>query len=154
MDSLVYFHPKYMSLSSPHPLWTTAGSSPTQVSMASVQSLMLSGRYRTEGLCSHWSSNPNGYCRSSSACNTFEDITHILQHCRALAGTRERLTTFTISYCEDKPDVKFLVDTFCSPQRRHFCQFLLDCSVLPEVINSVQLHGQDILHHLFCINHM
>ena len=94
-----------------------AGSSPTQVSMSSVQSLMLSGRYRTEGLCSHWSSNPNGYCRSSSACNTFKDINHILQHCRALAGTRERLSAFTSSYCEDKPEVKFLVDTFCSPQR-------------------------------------
>ena len=127
MESLVYFHPKYMSLSSPHPLWTTAGSSPTQVSMASVQSLMLSGRYRTEGLCSHWSSNPNGYCRSSSSCNTFEDISHILQHCRALAGTRERLSAITSSYCEDKPEVKFLVDTFCSPQRRHFCQFLFLC---------------------------
>jgi hypothetical protein len=154
MDSLVYFHPKYMSLSSPHPLWTTAGSSPTQVSMASVQSLMLSGRYRTEGLCSHWSSNPNGYCRSSSSCNTFEDISHILQHCRALAGTRERLSAFTSSYCEDKPEVKFLLDTFCSPQRRHFCQFLLDCSVLPEVINSVQHHGRPILHHLFSISRM
>ena len=154
MDSLLYFHPKYMSLSSPHPLWTTAGSSPTQVSMASVQSVMLSGRYRTEGLCSHWSSNPDGFCRSSSSCNTFEDITHILQNCRALAGTREKLSVFTHSYCEDKPDVKTIIDTFCSPQRRHFCQFLLDCSVLPEVINSVQLHGQSILHHLFCISRM
>ena len=155
MDSLLFFHPKYMSLSSPHPLWTTAGSSPTQVSMASVQSLMLSGRYRTEGLCSHWSSNPDGFCRSSSSCNnTFEDITHILQDCLALAVTREKLSAFTTSYCEGKPEVKKLIDVFCSPQRRHYCQFLLDCSVLPEVINAVQLHGQDILHHLFTISRM
>ena len=61
---------------------------------------------------------------------------------------------FTTSYCEGKPEVKKLIDVFCSPQRRHYCQFLLDCSVLPEVINAVQLHGQDILHHLFTISRM
>ena len=154
MDSLLYFHPEYMSLSSPHPLWTTAGSSPTMVTMASVQSVMLSGRYRTEGLCSHWSNNPNGYCKSSSSCNTFEDITHILQHCSALDSPRERLSAFTSSNCEDKPELKLIVDTFCSPQRRHFCQFLLDFSVLPEVVKSVQLHGQEFLHHLFNITRM
>ena len=43
--SLSYFKPRFMSLSSPHPLWTTAGSSPAIVSMATIQAQMISGRY-------------------------------------------------------------------------------------------------------------
>ena len=51
--SLEFFKPSFMSLTSSHPMFTTAGSSPAKVAMALVQSVMLSGRYRTEGLCSH-----------------------------------------------------------------------------------------------------
>ena len=54
MSSLTFFHPQYMSLSRPHPLLSSAGSSPSKVSMASVQALMLSGRYRTQSLMRHW----------------------------------------------------------------------------------------------------
>ena len=44
LPSLEFFHPSYMSLSAPHPLWRTAGSSPTKVVMATVQARFLSGR--------------------------------------------------------------------------------------------------------------
>ena len=58
LDSLIFFNPKYMSLSTPHPIWTTAGS-PFEVSKAVVSARMLSGRYRTDRLARHWSnSNP------------------------------------------------------------------------------------------------
>ena len=49
-SSLEYFKPRYISLTSPHPLWTTAGSSPANVSMASIQAQMVSGWYRCEAL--------------------------------------------------------------------------------------------------------
>ena len=62
LPSLKYFHPHYYSLSSPHPLWTTAGSSPYEVKKAVVQARMLSGRYRTEMLRRHWSENKEGHC--------------------------------------------------------------------------------------------
>ena len=42
-SSLMFFHPEYYSLTKPHPLWTTAGSDPYQVTMATVQAAMLSG---------------------------------------------------------------------------------------------------------------
>ena len=62
LSSLTYFRPDYMSLCKPHPLWRTAGSSPAKVTKATVQALLLSGRYRTEGLMKHWSSNKSGFC--------------------------------------------------------------------------------------------
>jgi hypothetical protein len=104
LDSLVFFDPSFMSLTKPHPIWTTAGSSPAKVAMASVQAKMISGRFRTELLCSHWL---------------------------------------------NLPVIKKIALEFCSPTSPHFCQFLLDCSVLPPVILAVQEHGINILDQLF-----
>ena len=63
LDSLAFFKPSFISLSTPHPIWTTAGS-PFEVSKAVITTRMLSGRYRTDKLMSNWSnSNPAGLCR-------------------------------------------------------------------------------------------
>ena len=62
LSSLGFFHPEYMSLNKPHPIWSSAWSSPSEVSMALVQATMLSGRYRTEALASHWSPTSTGCC--------------------------------------------------------------------------------------------
>ena len=64
--SLIFFKPHFMSLHSPHPLWLTAGSNPYEENKTTVQARMLSGRYRTEALCSHWSSNTEGLCLLTS----------------------------------------------------------------------------------------
>ena len=53
LPSLQYFNPTFMSLMSPHPIWTTAGSSPTKVAMATQQARLLTLRYCLEALCSH-----------------------------------------------------------------------------------------------------
>ena len=42
------FSSRCMSLTTPHPLWTTAGGSPNNVCMAKCQAIMLSVRYRTQ----------------------------------------------------------------------------------------------------------
>ena len=48
LPSLKSFNPSFMSLTAPHPLWWTAGSSPSKVAMATtIQAQMISGRYRT-----------------------------------------------------------------------------------------------------------
>ena len=141
-----------MSLSSPHPLWTTAGPSSSKVAMASVQSQMVSGRYRTEGLCRHWSmKNKEGHCLLSAACtNTVEDIPHILLHCAGLNEIRAKLSLFTINYCKSIPAViSNLILSLSLPSNPNFCQFIFDCSVLPAVIQAHQLYGDDVLHHAF-----
>ena len=151
LPSLEFFQPSFMSLTRTHPIWSTAGASPTKVVMATAQAQFLSGRLRTEAMCRHWSSNTQGICMLSPDCNTREDITHILKNCIALNPTREKLNTFTQSYCASHPVIASLVLSYCRVECRLFCQFLLDCSVLPEVIAAVQLHGQIVLQRLFDI---
>ena len=55
LSSLTYFSPAFMLLSRLHPIWSTAGSSPANISMTTVQCRMLSRRYRTQLLSRHWS---------------------------------------------------------------------------------------------------
>ena len=140
-----------MSLTKTHPIWTTAGSSPSKVVMATVQSILASGRFRTEALCSHWSNNSSGFCKLSETCQTDEDVTHFLKHCCALQSTRKKLLIFTKSYCLTNPQVDAIVAKYCNPDSRLYCQFLIDCSVLPEVSSAVQQQGTDILTHLYNI---
>ena len=47
LPSLSMFRAECMSLANPHPIWTSAGSSPYEIRKATVQARMLSGRYRT-----------------------------------------------------------------------------------------------------------
>ena len=61
------------------------------------------------------------------------------------------MATFTSSYINSHPVVATIVRQYCYPDCRLFCQFLLDCSALPEVIAAVQQHGNVILEHLFNI---
>ena len=69
--------------------------------------------------------------------------------CQSLASTRERLAKFTISYAKANPIVEELLLNFTNPFSPHYSQFLVDCSVIPQVISQAQEHGNIILYHLF-----
>ena len=132
--TLVSLFQTYMSLTTPHPIWTTAGSSPANVAMATVQAVMVSGRYRTEALCSHWSQNRKGMCLLSKDCNdVLEDLTHILQICPGLSRFRQNLNKFTQEYSEklENPDIQVVLLEHCNVSHPLFKDFLLDCSSLP-----------------------
>ena len=149
LSSLAFFHPEYMRLDKPHPIWTSAGSSPSKVSMAQIQATMISGRYRTEALASHWSSTSTGCCLLSPQCaDTKEDLHHVLQICPAMNQTRSNLQNFTKTYVSRKMLPETLADLildYCSPSNDFFCQFLLDCTALPSVIVLVQTLGPSVL---------
>ena len=150
LKSLKFFRPEYMSLSKPHPIFSSAGSSPSKVSMSLIQAKMLSGRYRCEALLKHWKSTSNGKCNLSRLCDSEEDVQHILQHCTALEPTRRKLQAFTEAKLESFPsEIQNIIKTYCVPSSVQFCDFLLDCSVLPLVISSAQPLGDDVLHTLF-----
>ena len=153
-SSLTFFHPRYMSLTSPHPLWTSAGSSPANIAMATTQARMLSGRYKSERLCRHWSKNKNGFCLLSPECSrTVEDIPHILRDCEALRETRDNLVNYTIEYCKSIPNyISELLMTLTDISSPTFCQFLLDCSVVPSVIRAAQIYDSvTVYHHVFTV---
>ena len=148
--SLTFFRPSFMSLTRPHPIWTSAGSSPSKIAMATVQAKMCSGRYRTESLCSHWSKNRNGFCLMSPTCSTtIEDLPHILSSCGALNSARIKLMKFTREYSQTIPSIAHLITNLCTPSSPDFCQFLIDCSTIPAVILATQTQGPKVLHHLF-----
>ena len=154
MTSLTFFKPQYMSLSSPHPLWLTTGSNPYEVNKATIQARMLSGRYRTEELRSHWSANTEGACllASCTGLNTLEDIAHILLECESLRGIRTRIERFCTQYISTHRDIFNIVnDFFMSDNRNDKTQFLLDCSSSPEVIACHQILGNQVLNDLFYI---
>ena len=54
LSSLEYFKPNFMSLLVPHPIWSTCGSNPYEISKAIIQAKMLSGRYRSDRLLRHF----------------------------------------------------------------------------------------------------
>ena len=62
LTSLRYLKPEFISLTSPHPIFTTLNGNPYQTKKAKIQSRFLSGRYRTEKLCRFWSKNAAGIC--------------------------------------------------------------------------------------------
>ena len=151
LKSLQYFKPHYMSLTTPHPSIASAGPSPYEVSKALVQVLFLSGRYRTEKLCRFWSNNPNGYCLGPLCRerSVVEDEEHILLQCRSLATTRQNLLEFTMSYARLYPFISETLLRLTNPNHPQFTQFIIDCSVIPEVIALTQTFGQIVLNHLF-----
>ena len=152
--SLKFFKPSYMSLAKPHPLLTTAGPSPYEVTKARVQVLFLSGRYRTELLCSKWSPNTGGFCQTPMCLGKHisEDIEHILLKCRSLDKVRERLVKFTLNYSLSVPFLSDILLTMTQPTHTQFLKFLLDCSAIPEVIFRKQVLGDIVLHHLFKVS--
>ena len=64
LNFLSFFKPEFHSLQHPHPILWTAYPNPYEVAKAVVQCRMLSGRYRTELLAKHWSSNKHGFCQA------------------------------------------------------------------------------------------
>ena len=144
-----------MSLVNPHPLWTTASYNPYETSKAIVQARMLSGRYRTESLCRFWSSNPEGVCLlplCRTSCST-EDLTHILITCQSLSESRMKLYRMFADFACRNPPIFEIVNNFLTSQNTTYqTQFLLDCSILPEVIRLRQAYGSDVIEGLFYLS--
>ena len=139
LRSLAYFKPGFMSLVRPHVLWSSASNSPYKVSMATVQAQLLSGRYRLGNLTKHWVKHYDGHCLLSPECSqTLEDVPHFLQLCPGLSAVRRELNSFTEQYSlkmiEFPAAATLLLKLTCS-KNPSFCQFLLDCSTLPDVIS-------------------
>ena len=154
LSSLTHFKPAFMSLTRPHRIYSTAGASPYEVTKACIQGVFLSGRYRTELLCRHWSSNTEGYCQLPlcSGMGFVEDIDHIFIHCNSLSLTRERLSMFTQKYAMNVPSLSSCILKLTTPNHPQYTQFLIDCSTIPEVICLAQQLGEYVYDHFFKIS--
>ena len=147
LPSLTYFKPEFMSLKTPHPIWSTTGGNPYEVSKAIQQARFLSGRYRSESLVRHWSKNKDGFCNSTTCTNKVETIEHILIECGAYSDCKRYLYSLWLSTAN--PVVRKLVLEALTSETCYLLQFILDCSVLPSVIVATQRHGFSVLKELF-----
>ena len=148
LSSLVHFKPEYMSLIKPHPIWSTAGNNPYEISKAIQQVRFLSGRYRSQSLVSHWSPNGDGSCLSPTCKEEKETTEHILLDCKAYNDCKSRLYSLWLS--AKIPEVHELLLEALTSERAYLLQFILDCSVLPQVIRANQAkNGDFILNELF-----
>ena len=147
LPSLPHFFPHFMSLTDPHPLCTSAGANPYEVSKAVQQARLLSGRYRTENLCRHWSSNRNGWCMSGTCQEQVETVEHMIVVCKAYQEVREQHFSMWLSHPD--PVVRQLLSRAVGGTPTYLTQFILDCSVLPEVIVATQENGSEVLIPLF-----
>ena len=152
LKSLTFFHPNFMSLVAPHPIWSTAGNSPYKIAMATVQAKMLSGRYRSGALTRHWDSSP-GFCTLSTDCQgSLDDLLHILVQCPALQHVRSCLINFTNNFISTLPMcIRSLLRQKCDVSNPSFLPFILDCSTDPEVILLCQRTDYKVLEDLFSV---
>ena len=145
LPSLLYFKPQFMSLSAPHPLWSTCGSNSYEICKAIIQAKMLSGRYRTDQFVRHFTDN-DGSCATCES-NVPGDIVHFLLTCPAFKNTRDRLLQNLETNSDISDKVKTLIKN--ALQTTHTAsQLLLDPSVLPSAISLKQTKEPLILPHL------
>ena len=151
LSSLKYFKPQFYSLTRPHPIWTYAGTNPYEVEKAVVQAKMLSGRYRCEKLRRHWSSNTGGYCELEPCVsnNIVGSLEHMLLDCEGLSDSRAGVLSLWRDKLADQPNILSVVMKYTVSEPTNTMQFLLDCSVLPSVIQLSQSDGSDALNLIF-----
>ena len=150
LQSLTFFKPNFYSLSKPHPVWSCAGANPYEVRKATVQAQMLSGRYRSCWLSRHWSGE-SGMC-SLPTCRlepTPGTLVHILTECPDLQPARQRVCDLWAEYLADKPHLLSIATKYITEgSQTSQVQFLLDCSVMPEVISLCQDKVEGVLDSL------
>ena len=140
LPSLTFFNPAFMSLSTPHPIWTSA-SSPYEVSKATIAARMLSGRYRTDQLSRHWThDNPDGLCRLPGCVNHEGSLTHILLHCPALSESRHNMIKLWSAFMVSRPILLPIIHKYTIAEPTLHTQLLLDPSCLPLVISTEKAH--------------
>ena len=146
LTSLSYFHPEYMSLLRPHPLFSSCGENSFEVAKSLTVSRMISGRYRSDQLLSHFDKNEDQRCR---LCLTSTgNIEHLLLDCSALSDVRNTQLQSISNRTDFCQDSVFLILNYREKSASAFIQLLLDCSVLPEVIVANQ-NGQNVMHDIF-----
>ena len=138
--SLKYFKPKYMSLSKPHPMYEHAVTS-YQVNKCVTVARLLSGRFRTRSLLRHfYPDKVSGLCELCF--EEYEDIPHIiLPKCTILKDKVATLYTFaqdTLANCKAAAHI-FENIVISGRDDNLKVQFLLDPSVIPQVITATQI---------------
>ena len=153
LSSLRFLKSDFMSLTQPHPIWSSLpGHNPYEVQAARVQALLLVGKYRNEKSVRFWSGNSSGFCRLPSCLGSeiIESRTHFLLQCATFYEKRRRLMHISSLLLADMPLLTPIIHEYLyEGDLDTQVQFLIDCSVMPLVISACQQFGEIIHKSLF-----
>ena len=149
--SLTYFNPSFMSLCTPHPVWTPSSTNAFETNKTRLQTSLLSGRYKSDYLSRHWvKENPDGLCVLCPGKHLLGTIEHLLVSCDTLFSTRQNITQYWFRFSSEDDALRKLLTAKLAANTTELVQFLLDPSVVPEVISGCQrqLYNLDELYKL------
>ena len=141
LKSLKYFKPELYSLRKPHYMWCTAASNPYECSKSTLLARMVSGRYRSDMLCRHWSSNRTGSCRAPTCSGIPGTLEHLLVSCPALGTTRERLYQMWLERTVMFPGLHQSIRNILEADPTDIVQFILEPLAFPLILADYQTHG-------------
>ena len=149
LSSLSYFALRNHSLNTPSLIWSTATSSSFECRKASIMARMVSGRFRTEYMARHWSSNKLGYCMAETCLQTIGSLQHLLIDCPALSDVRQRMWTMIFDKTVQYPALfQFLLELEKSSPELQM-QFFLDPTAIPAILEVWELFGQQAVDHVY-----
>ena len=142
LKSLRYFKPEFMSLTNPHPIWTSCNANPWQVHKAVTACRMLSGRYLTDQLQRHWTHNKAGMCLLPLCLSPSEgSLEHILLHCTSLHSVHQKMYNLCHKVSQESEELSTIINTIILSGDQLLVQLILDCTVLPDVIKTTATCG-------------
>ena len=118
---------------------------------AVIQAKMLSGRYVTDQLSRHWTTNVAGIC-SLPGCSGKDlgSLEHLLLSCPSLNDTRSRIVELWLSVADTQTVFRDIILSVMYDQDvETVIQFLLDCSCFPAVVSLIQRFGSQYVFPLF-----
>ena len=111
---------------------------------------LLSGRYRSDKLLSHFSSSNSPKCQlECDEPDAVGDLHHFLLKCSALSARRSVLFDYWDVIVSNNPTCIDIIRSIKVGSDEQLLQFLLDCSTVPEVISLAQIHGDGVYASLF-----
>ena len=145
MSSLKYFKPELYSITRPHYMWTTTASRPFESAKSTIWARMLSGRYRTEMFCRHFSSNKEGFCAAPCCTRVPGSLEHLLATCPALAATREKLFTIILSETVMFPTLHSCLKDIFSADESTITSFFLEPLTFPDIMHDATTIGYQFI---------
>jgi hypothetical protein len=148
LGSLKYFKPELYSLTKTHYMWTAAASRPFECSKSTILCRMASGRYRTEVLSRHWSTNKAGHCRAPTCQQIPGTLEHLLVACHGLTDTRERMYQMWLEKSVMFPVLHSTIREVLVSVEELKVQFIMEPLAFPQLLSAYKLHGQVFINQL------
>ena len=133
----------------PHYMWTGAAANPFECAKSQVVARMVSGRFRSFTLTSHWTNGNGGFCLSPTCHAFLGSLEHILVSCPAFSETRDKLFQLLLTKSLKFPSLN---ETFHqvigSNDENLITQLILEPLAFPLIRRDFYEIGEPYQHHV------